>query len=126
MVLGLSGLPGPEAVEGLDLSALFEGTSTEEREAVFLFNVHRGGGPGTDWRGIRTKEWVYAHHYAGDWVLYDLINDPFELHNLIDDASYADVKQALQQQLAELRARLGEAIPLVGIDPDPIRLPQGR
>ncbi len=123
-VLGLSGVAVPETVEGSDLSALFEGTSTEEREAVFLFNVHRGGGPGTDWRGIRTKEWAYAHHYAGDWVLYDLTNDPYELRNLIDDDNYATVKQDLRQQLSELRAALGEAIPLVGIDPDPIRLPQ--
>jgi len=123
-VLGLSDIAVPETVEGLDLSALFEGTSTEEREAVFLFNVHNGYGPGTDWRGIRTKEWVYARHYAGDWVMYDLTNDPYELHNLIDDEDYASVKQALQQQLAELRVTLGEAIPLVGIDPDPILLPE--
>ena len=75
----------PDAVEGLDLSALFEGVSTEQRQAAFLFNVHRGGGPGTDWRGIRTKEWIYARHHAGDWVLYDLKNDPYELHNLIND-----------------------------------------
>ena len=91
---------------------------------MFLFNVHNGYGPGTDWRGIRTKEWVYARHYAGDWVMYDLTNDPYELHNLIDDEDYASVKQALQQQLAELRVTLGEAIPLVGIDPDPILLPE--
>lgn len=122
-VLGLVDIAVPETVEGLDLSALFVGTSTEEREAVFLFNVHRGGGPGTDWRGIRTKEWIYAHHYAGDWVLYDLINDPYELRNLIDDDDYATTKQALQRQLRELRDTLGEAIPLVGTDPDPIRLP---
>lgn len=122
-VLGLSDIAVPATAEGSDLSALFEGTSDEEREAVFLFNVHQGGGPGTDWRGIRTKEWVYAYHYAGDWVLYDLKNDPYELNNLIDDEDYADVKQALQQQLTELRATLGETIPLAGEAPDPIRLP---
>jgi len=124
-VLGLSGITVPEAVEGLDLSALFEGNSTEQRQAAFLFNVHRGGGPGTDWRGIRTKQWIYARHYAGDWVLYDLKNDPYELRNLINDADYATVKTDLQQQLTALRIKLGESIPLVGIDPDPIVLPGG-
>ena len=125
-VLGLSDIAVPDAVEGLDLSALFEGTSTEQRQAAFLFNVHEGGGPGTDWRGIRTKEWVYARHYAGDWVMYDLKNDPYELYNLINDEGYADVKRALQQQLTALRLTLGESIPLVGIDPDPIVLPGTR
>ena len=123
-VLGLSDVAVPDAVEGLDLSALFEGNSTEQRQAAFLFNVHRGGGPGTDWRGIRTKEWIYARHHAGDWVMYDLKNDPYELHNLINDENYATTKQALQQQLTALRTTLGESIPLVGIDPDPIVLPE--
>ncbi len=124
-ILGLSDVAVPDAVEGLDLSALFEGTSSEQREAAFLFNVHRGGGPGTDWRGIRTKEWIYAMHHAGDWVMYDLKNDPYELHNLIDDGNYAGRKQALRQQLAELRTALGESISLVGVDPDPVELPAG-
>jgi arylsulfatase A-like enzyme len=125
-VLGLSDIAVPDEVEGLDLSALFEGTSREERQAAFLFNVHRGGGPGTDWRGIRTKEWVFARQYAGDWVMYDLENDPYELRNLIDDEDYAGRKQALRQQLTALRMALGESIPLVGIDPDPVELPTGR
>jgi arylsulfatase A-like enzyme len=124
-ILGLSDVAVPDAVEGLDLSALFEGTSSEQREAAFLFNVHRGGGPGTDWRGIRTKEWIYAMHHAGDWVMYDLKNDPYELHNLIDDEDYAGRKQALRQQLTALRMALGESIPLVGVDPDPVELPTG-
>jgi arylsulfatase A-like enzyme len=124
-ILGLSDVAVPDAVEGLDLSALFEGTSSEQREAAFLFNVHRGGGPGTDWRGIRTKEWIYAIHHAGDWVMYDLKNDPYELHNLIDDEDYAGRKQALRQQLTALRMALGESIPLVGVDPDPVELPTG-
>jgi arylsulfatase A-like enzyme len=122
-VLGLGEIAVPETVEGSDLSALFEGTSTAEREAVFLFNVHSGAGPGTDWRGIRTKEWVYARHHAGDWVMYDLVNDPYELHNLVDDENWITVKEALRQQLAELRIALGETMPLVGTDPDPIQLP---
>jgi len=124
-VLGLSDVAVPDPVEGLDLSALFEGVATEQRQAAFLFNVHRGGGPGTDWRGIRTKRWVYARHYAGDWVLYDLENDPYELRNLINDADYATVKADLQQQLTALRTELGESMPLAGIDPDPIVLPDG-
>ena len=53
-----------------------------------------------------------------------LENDPYELHNLVDDESHATVKRDLQQQLSELRVALGEAIPLVGIDPDPIQLPE--
>jgi hypothetical protein len=57
--------------------------------------------------------------------MYDLKNDPYELHNLIDDEDYAGRKQALRQQLTALRMALGESIPLVGVDPDPVELPTG-
>jgi hypothetical protein len=43
-ILGLSDVAVPDAVEELDLSALFEGTSSEQREAAFLFNVHAAAG----------------------------------------------------------------------------------
>ena len=122
-LLGLSDIPVPEVVEGMDLSDVFLGTSNEQREAAFLFNVHKDGGPGTDWRGIRTKKWVYARHYRADWVLYDLENDPYELNNLVDDENFSDVKEELKQRLEAMRIGLGESLPLVGVDPAPIVLP---
>ncbi len=123
-ILGLSGIDIPDVVEGMDLSGLFEGTSDTQREAAFLFNVHKDGGPGTDWRGIRTKQWVYARHYRGDWVLYDLKNDPYELRNLIDVEEYTTQKEGLKQRLQAIRSSLGESLPLVGVDPAPIVLPE--
>ncbi len=123
-ILGLSDVPIPDRVEGMDLSGVFKGTTDEEREAAFLFNVHKDGGPGTDWRGIRTKQWVYARHYGGDWVLYDLKNDPYELNNLINDTHYSTVKEELQHRLEAIRTRLAESLPMVGVDPAPIVLPE--
>jgi len=122
-LLGLCEMPVPPQVQGMDYSATFEGKSSKERDAAFLFNVHRGGGPKTDWRGIRTKEWVYAYHYAGDWVMYDLKNDPYELRNLINDPKYSAKKAELREQLEAMRKELGESLPLKGSMPDPIRLP---
>jgi len=123
-VLGLSDIAVPDVVEGMDLSGVFAGTSDTQREAAFLFNVHKDGGPGTDWRGIRTKKWIYARHYRADWVLYDLENDPYELNNLIDDDEYSNVKEDLKQRLETMRTNLGESLPLVGVDPAPIVLPE--
>ena len=123
-LLGLAGAKIPKKVQGMDLSATFCGESKTERDAAFLFNVHRGGGPKCDWRGIRTKKWVYAFHKFGDWIMYDLVNDPYQLKNLIDDPKYAAQKKLLQKQLAQMRKDLGENIPLGGNVPAPIRLPE--
>jgi arylsulfatase A-like enzyme len=122
-LLGLGGIPIPSQVQGMDYSATFFGQSGKERDASFLFNIHSGAGPKTDWRGIRTKEWIYAYHFAGDWVMYDLKNDPYQLKNLINDPAYAAKKSELHGQLEAMRKDLGESIPLKGKMPDPICLP---
>lgn len=122
-LLGLCDIPIPPQVQGLDYSATFLGKSGKQRNAAFLFNVHKGGGPKTDWRGIRTKEWVYAYHFAGDWIMYDLKNDPWQLKNLVDDPKFAAKKKELTEQLQSMRKALGESLPLAGKMPDPIRLP---
>jgi len=122
-LLGLCDIPIPSQVQGLDYSTTFIGKSGKQRDAAFLFNVHRGGGPNTDWRGIRTREWTYAYHYSGDWVMYDLKNDPYQLKNLVDDPKYAAKKNQLKEQLESMRKALGESLPLAGKMPAPIRLP---
>jgi arylsulfatase A-like enzyme len=123
-LLGLCGISIPSKVQGMDYSATFMGKSEKQRDAAFLFNVHGGAGPNTDWRGIRTKEWVYAYHFAGDWVMYDLKNDPYQLENLIDNPKFAKKKKLLREQLELMRKNLGESLPLKGKKPEPIRLPK--
>jgi arylsulfatase A-like enzyme len=122
-LLGLCELTIPAQVQGRDYSSTFMGKSKEERDAAFLFNVHRGGGPGTDWRGIRSKAWIYAYHVSGDWVMYDLKNDPYQLKNLVDNPKFAAKKRELRMRLESMRKKLGESLPLEGKKPTPIRLP---
>lgn len=51
-------------------------------------------------RMVRTKEWKYIHRYPhGYHELYDLVNDPTERKNLIDDP-------AQQERVRELRSLL--------------------
>ncbi len=119
----MCGADVPSAVQGLDQTAVLFGEADETRDAAFLFNTHNGGGPGCDWRGIRTKSWVYAYHRFGDWILYDLKNDPHQLNNLIDRPEYTMRRDELRSQLEAMRTDLGEALPLNGVRPAPIRLP---
>ena len=123
-ILGFSGIPVPTHVHGVDYSSTFQGISTRERDEAFLFNVDYGYGPGTDWRGIRTKEWVYAYHCMGDWILYNLRTDPYQLRNLSDQPEFSSIKNELRTRLETIRTRIGENIRLKGKMPAPIILPK--
>lgn len=123
-LLGLCGASIPNAVQGIDQSDLFQDKGVENRDSAFLFNTHNGGGPGCDWRGIRTKDWVYAFHMAGDWILYNLKKDPYQLNNLVGRPEHKVKRDELRKQLDSMRAELGENLPLNGRFPDPIRLPK--
>ena len=123
-LLGLCGANIPDKVQGFDHSEVFVGKSPETRDSAYLFNTHNGGGPGCDWRGIRTKDWVYAYHMGGDWILYDLKEDPYQLNNLVGQAQYRSKLNELREKLEDLRSELGENLPLNGVLPDPIRLPE--
>ena len=123
-LLGLCGAEIPDFVQGIDHTNQFHGRADETRDSAFLFNTHNGGGPGCDWRGIRTKNWVYAYHMEGDWILYDLNKDPYQLNNLVDQSTYKFKRDELRKRLESMRVDLDEKLPLNGRLPDPIRLPK--
>jgi len=96
--------------EKLDDVALGKTDEQRKNEVFIQISESRVG------RCIRTEHYTYAIVAPGinggavassDWYvddfLYDLRNDPFELHNLIEDVAYDSIK-------AELRARLLEWI----------------
>jgi arylsulfatase A-like enzyme len=63
---------------------------------------------------VRTKDWKLVHYVSGEGELYDLSNDPDELHNLYAKPEYGGV-------VSRLRAHLLDKM-ILGFDP---RMPQG-
>jgi N-acetylglucosamine-6-sulfatase len=56
---------------------------------------------------IRTERYMYAEHDTGEKELYDLSNDPFELHSRHDDPDYALVMAQLATRLHQLQVCAG-------------------
>ncbi|MFN2231621.1 MAG: sulfatase [Anaerolineae bacterium] len=51
---------------------------------------------------VRSREWKYVHDPMGDIdELYDLRQDPWELHNVAGDPAYQDVVHAMQLRLLD-------------------------
>jgi len=76
------GLPGieDESLPGQSFLPVLQGQADQARQDVVIYDEY---GPV---RMIRTPEWKYVHRYpAGPHELYDMVNDPDERKNLVDD-----------------------------------------
>ncbi|MCB1121034.1 MAG: sulfatase [Verrucomicrobiae bacterium] len=61
--------------------------------------------------GLRTDRYKLIHFYhdMNFWELYDLEEDPSEMHNVYSDPRYAVVRAALEKKLAEVREHYGDS-----------------
>lgn len=124
----LAGITSPGFVDGRSLVPLLRpGTPNTWRQA---FLVEHGHGPGTKppltppangvleppellspskrerfylapFEGLKTERYAYVEYSTGERELYDLVNDPYELHNLVLDKS-----PPIQSLIASFAARL--------------------
>jgi arylsulfatase A-like enzyme len=92
-------------VQGRSLVGLLDGSAQEWRDAVLIeFYTYENPFPwlvDMDYRAIRTNRYKYIHwiQHPDESELYDLVEDPYEMTNRIDDA-------ALKPVLDDLRGRL--------------------
>jgi len=113
-LLGLCNLQAPRDVQGQDLSPIVLSKTDKGPESAYFAIQSHGAGPGWDWRGVRTKEWKYAVAPVGDWVLYNIAEDPYELNNLADDSRYMSEKKQLKSLVKEWIDATGDNFPIPG------------
>jgi arylsulfatase A-like enzyme len=93
-LLELLGVAKPDAVQGRSLMPLIEGKEPRPRRAV------HSEFPTT--KMVRTDEWKLVHYVRAPYgELYDLKNDPHELHNLYDDPGYVKQRAEMKSMLAD-------------------------
>ncbi len=104
---GLAGIKPPSMADGQDLSDVVLGRGRSYREAVLIANYtshwdfFQTGTTWPEWRGVHTKRYTYVKWLAGKEELYDNLEDPFQMHNLV-------AEQGAKETLLELRWRLKE------------------
>ncbi|MET0903496.1 MAG: sulfatase [Acidimicrobiales bacterium] len=67
------------------------------------------GGPFAPHHGVRTPTHLYVEYSDGERELYDLVADPHQLDNRVDDPALAEVQADLAARLATLEGCSGEA-----------------
>lgn len=121
-VLGLIGQEKPSYDQGTDFSPAIMGRDFDAPEYVL---IEITGCPHnnlihTDWRGITSKDWKYAMYENRDEVLFDLVNDPYEMTNLAAERpeQVAEMRKILVHELRRNQEPFFDIIIEQGIAPD--------
>jgi N-acetylglucosamine-6-sulfatase len=114
-LLELCGVGVPPNLHGRSWKTLVQsGDPAWRKSFLYHYNYEKQFPYTPNIRGVRTDEWKYARYPHGDGSpdrhlaeLYDLKNDPDELHNLIADPKHADRLKQLQGELKRVLADTG-------------------
>ncbi len=105
-VLDYMGVEIPQSFTGESLlPVLAEGKKEQEGRAFVEFNRyerdHDGFGGLQPMRAIVTDQYKLALHLTDSDELYDVQKDPYDLHNLINDPAYAEVRNELHDRILD-------------------------
>ena len=110
--LELAGVEVPKRMQGLSVAPFLRGEQpkTWRKDWLYEYYEYPGAHSVPKNRGVRTDRYKYIHYYEPpeEFELYDLEEDPGELHNLYGDPRHAGLQRDLARRLAELREETGD------------------
>lgn len=100
----LAGLTPPDGLQGYSFVDLLQDVDSEKWPRKDVFTISRSGGG-----SLRTNGWRYTHWGHGEkgQELYNLSEDPRELHNLINEKTDKGQLKLMQERLNERRLDAG-------------------
>lgn len=106
-LLAIAGAPIGDHIQGRSWVPLLMGDDSQARESVFIeFYTYENPFPwlvDMDYKAIRTDRYKLIHwmQHPDEGELYDLVEDPYEMKNLIAEPGMADVVSDLRAEMAE-------------------------
>ena len=107
--LEAAGLPASAEMQGRSLLPVLTGRAPRDwRTAMYYRYYHDPGDHNTRAHyGVRTRTHKLIHFWKKDqWELFDLVNDPFELHNLYAEPAHEALIAQLKGELLRLKREL--------------------
>jgi arylsulfatase A-like enzyme len=104
--LDAAGLPVPGDMQGRSLLPVLRGRAPSDwRTSMYYRYYHDPGDHNTRAHyGVRTRTHKLIYFWKKDqWELFDLVNDPYELHNLYGQPGQGELTTALKAELARLK-----------------------
>lgn len=108
-ILELAGVPVPPTLDAVTMLPALRGENWPGRDYVYAEQAQDGILTGCKFMTmVRSQTWKLVHFLDEDYgQLFDLQNDPDEVHNLWSDADSSGAKQELLKELREWRIRSG-------------------
>ncbi len=107
--LEIAGLSASTAMQGRSLLPVLRGRPpTDWRTSMYYRYYHDPGDHNTRAHyGVRTRTHKLIYFWKKDqWELFDLVNDPYELHNLYGEPGQQALTAAMKLELAKLKREL--------------------
>ena len=98
---GLAGVDPPDDLDGTDLIPSVRSGDEPDRGPVFCDNLVPRWGEGTEFRVVREGRYKYIGFRDAPPLLFDIVADPLEQRNLVDEPDYEDVFERMAGILEE-------------------------
>ena len=121
--LEIAGLPVPADMQGRSLLPVLRGrTPAGWRTSMYYRYYHDPGDHDTRAHyGVRTRRHKLIYFWTKDqWELFDLVDDPYELHNLYGEPGQDALTATLKAELARLKREMRDTDQLADV-----QLPNG-
>jgi arylsulfatase A-like enzyme len=111
---GLAGLPVPGQCRGKDMSGVITAGAPEPDAPQLIMHISKanasGGAdhPAPIFRGVRTNKYTYAVLESGPWLLFDDVEDPFQMNNRLNDPALAPLRKDLHETLQGMLKQAGD------------------
>jgi arylsulfatase A-like enzyme len=129
--LDAAGVKAPDFMQGRSLLPVLRGKTPKGwRTSMYYRYYHDPGDHNTRAHyGVRTATHKLIYFWKKDqWELFDLINDPYELHNLYGQPGTETLTASLKAELARLKREVNDTDQLAdvqipnGVDGTPAKL----
>lgn len=112
--LELAGAPVPEDIHGQSLLPLLKGENPTDWRKSLYYHFYEYPAEHSVKRhyGVRTERYKLIHFYndIDVWELYDLQEDPKEMHNLYGQPKYEPVVAELKAELKRLQEQYNDPV----------------
>lgn len=111
-LLSLAGIDVPAIFEGRDFSYILHGKKENVDQAALSMSVSPFARVQKkfkkEYRAIKTKQYTYVKAIDGAWLLFNDVEDPYQMNNLAGKPAYAEIQKKMEEQLISELDRIND------------------